>query len=123
MYKIIQATRDSYITNKIVGQIRVTDANVGQAGSIDIFKLYDENEITGETNPIELSRGLVYFDLSSIKALTASSLDITSDSFTSMVVKQHPQISRLQSFHYQNHLMKAEEKMLSNLKMLIHVIL
>ena len=59
MYKIIQATRDSYITNKIVGQIRVTDANVGQAGSIDIFKLYDENEITGETNPIELSRGLV----------------------------------------------------------------
>jgi len=81
MYKIIQATRDSYITNKIVGQIRVTDANVGQAGSIDIFKLYDENEITGETNPIELSRGLVYFDLSSIKALTASSLDITSDSF------------------------------------------
>jgi len=81
MYKIIQAERDPYITNKIIGQIRVTDANVGQAGSIDIFKLYDENVITGETNPIELSRGLIYFNLSEIRSLTGSSLDITSNSF------------------------------------------
>jgi hypothetical protein len=81
MYKIIQAERDSYITNKIIGQIRVTDANVGQAGSIDVFKLYDENVITGETNPIELSRGLIYFNLSEIRSLTGSSLDITSNSF------------------------------------------
>lgn len=81
MYKIVQASRDSYITNKIVGQIRVTDANVGQAGSIDLFKLYDENAITGETNPIELSRCLIYFDLAEIRALTGSSLDITSETF------------------------------------------
>ena len=48
MYRIIQPTKDAYITNKIVGQLRVTDANVGQAGTIDLFKLYDENTIAGE---------------------------------------------------------------------------
>ncbi len=81
MYKIIQAEKDTYITNKIVGQIRVTDANVGQAGSIDLFKLYDENAITGENYPIELSRCLVHFDLDPIRALTGSTLDIRDSSF------------------------------------------
>jgi len=81
MYKILQADKDAYITNKIVGQLRVTDANVGQAGSIDIFKLYDENTITGETYPIELSRGLIYFSLDELRALTGSILDINDSSF------------------------------------------
>ena len=48
MYRIVQSDKDTYITNKIVGQIRVTDANVGQAGTIDLFKLYDENIIQNE---------------------------------------------------------------------------
>jgi len=81
MYRIIQPDKDAYITNKIVGQIRVTDANVGQAGTIDIFKLYDENSITGETFPIELSRGLIYFDLAPIRSLTQTTLDINNTSF------------------------------------------
>ena len=81
MYRIIQPTKDAYITNKIVGQIRVTDANVGQAGTIDLFKLYDENVITGETYPIELSRGLIYFDLTPIREMTQSTLDINNSSF------------------------------------------
>lgn len=81
MYRIIQPTKDTYITNKIVGQIRVTDANVGQAGTIDIFKLYDENIIRNETYPIEISRGLVYFDLAPIRSLAQASFDINNPSF------------------------------------------
>jgi hypothetical protein len=81
MYRIIHANKDTYITNKIVGSIRVKDANVGQAGTVDLFKLYDENYIGGETNPIELSRGLIHFDLTPIRELTQSTLDINDSSF------------------------------------------
>lgn len=81
MYRIIQPTKDTYITNKIVGQIRVTDANVGQAGTVDLFKLYDENTIAGEDYPIELSRALIYFDLTPIREMSQSTLDITSSTF------------------------------------------
>ena len=81
MYRIIQPSKDTYITNKIVGQIRVTDANVGQAGTIDLFKLYDESTIAGEDYPIELSRCLVYFDLAPIREMSQNTLDITSPTF------------------------------------------
>jgi len=81
MYRIIQPSRDAYITNKIVGQIRVTDANVGQAGSVDLFKLFDENTISGESQPIEVSRGLIYFDLAPIRAMTQTTLDINDPNF------------------------------------------
>jgi len=81
MYRIIQPNKDTYVTNKIIGQIRVTDANVGQAGTIDIFKLYDENSISTEDAPIELSRGLIYFDLTPIREMTQTTLDIKSANF------------------------------------------
>ena len=43
MYLVITASKDTYITNKIIdNKFRVKDANVGRAGSIDIFKLYAE---------------------------------------------------------------------------------
>jgi len=83
MYKIINASKDAYITNKIIGSsIRAKDSNTGGASSLDLFKLYDENTVLGETNPIELSRLLLYFDLASLRALTGSSLDINSSTFS-----------------------------------------
>lgn len=81
MYRVIQPVKDSYITNKIVGQFRVVDSNVGAAGSVDIFKLYDENSIQGESSPIEISRGLIQFDLDQIRSLTGSVLDISDPTF------------------------------------------
>jgi hypothetical protein len=91
MYKILTASADTYITNKVLNNAtRATDANMGNASTIDIFKLYDESSFTGhpktytdagitllhsvdELNvtsiPIELSRGLVKFDLSDISSL------------------------------------------------------
>lgn len=82
MYLIFTASKDTYITNKIIdSSFRATDANVGQAGTIDIFKLYDEYNLVGDTGSIELSRGLVKFDLDPIKQLTGSIIDINDSSF------------------------------------------
>lgn len=88
MYKILTASADTYITNKTISTtVRAVDANMGLASSIDIFKLYDENKFSGHPKtysdagitllnsvdnlnitsiPMELSRGLVKFDLSGL---------------------------------------------------------
>ena len=43
MYRILKAKKDTYVTNRIINnKFRATDANVGQAGTLDLFKLYDE---------------------------------------------------------------------------------
>ena len=91
MYKILTASADTYITNKVLNKAtRATDSNMGNASTIDIFKLYDESSFTGNpktyidntaTNllhsidglnvtsiPVELSRGLVKFDISGLTA-------------------------------------------------------
>ena len=47
MYRILTASKDAYITNKIINNsFRATDANVGQAGTLDLFKLYDETTLS-----------------------------------------------------------------------------
>lgn len=82
MYLVLSASKDTYITNKIIGSsFRATDSNFGQAGTLDLFKLYDENIIAGETNPIELSRILIKFDYKPLNDLMTSKLDINSNSF------------------------------------------
>lgn len=81
MYRIVKAIQDTYITDRIVSfRTRAIDANVGKAVTLDLFKLYDETTLSGSAEPIELSRLLIKFDTSQIRALT-SSLDITDDSF------------------------------------------
>ena len=83
MYRILSASKDTYITNKIINnRFRATDANVGQAGTLDLFKLYSESQLSGSENPIELSRILIKFNLDPLKALTGSTLDITNSSFS-----------------------------------------
>lgn len=63
--------KDTYITNKIVGNVRrAEDSNVGFASTLDIFKLFNESNLKG--NPegqdiIELSRILVDMDLAELK--------------------------------------------------------
>mgnify|MGYP003135127592 CR=1 FL=1 len=82
MYRILTASKDTYITNKIISNdIRAKDANVGQAGTLDIFKLYAESTSGSDTSPTELSRVLIKFDLDPLRAMTASSLDISHNSF------------------------------------------
>ena len=82
MYRILTASKDTYITNKIINnKFRATDANVGEAASIDIFKLYSESTSGSDTTPTEVSRGLIKFDLEPLRKLTGSILDITHSSF------------------------------------------
>ena len=82
MYRILKATKDTYVTNRIINnKFRATDANVGQAGTLDLFKLYDESTLTGTSTPIELSRLLIKFNFNPLKELTASLLDISHSSF------------------------------------------
>lgn len=86
MYRILTASSDTYITNKIIGSsFRATDANVGKAGTLDLFKLYDESSISGSSAPIELSRLLLKFDLNGLREMTGSSLNINNSSFKCML--------------------------------------
>ena len=60
MIIICTASSDTYITDKIInGNFRATDANVGQAATLDLFKLYDESTLNGSSSQTELSRALV----------------------------------------------------------------
>jgi len=89
MYRILSASSDTYITNKIINSsFRATDANVGAAGTLDLFKLYDESLISGTDAPTEISRILIKFDLSHLKAITGTTLDITHPSFN-CTLKMH----------------------------------
>lgn len=87
MFYILTASSDTYITNKILNnKFRATDANMGRAGTLDLFRLYDESIFTSNGNIVtssveELSRLFVKFDYSNIAKLTSSSLDINSDTF------------------------------------------
>jgi hypothetical protein len=79
MYRILSASKDTYITNKYIAGSRSLGSNVGQAGTLDLFKLYNETRLTGVTSSItELTRLLVQFDYSELQLLTGSILDFTS---------------------------------------------
>lgn len=82
MFRRLKAKKDTYITNKIINNsFRVTDSNMGQAATLDLFKLSDESKVSGETEPKELTRILIRFDLDPLRELTGSILDITNSSF------------------------------------------
>ena len=80
MYRILKATADTYITNKIVAGTRATDGNVGAAGTLDIFYLSGET-LSGSSRQDEISRVLVKFDLNPIRAMTGSTLNISNSTF------------------------------------------
>lgn len=83
MYRILTASKDTYITNKIIdNKFRATDANAGEAGTLDLFKLYNENVISGEDTPIELSKVMIKFPISEISKMdNDKALDISDESF------------------------------------------
>ncbi len=77
------ASHDAYITNKIINQnLRVEDANVGRAGTLDLFRLYGETLFKGTGSQDEVSRILVKFDYGKLRSLTGSKADLNSDNFS-----------------------------------------
>ena len=87
MFYIITASADTYLTNKIIdNSFKATDANVGRAGTLDLFKLYNESTFISASQRVtssidEISRILVKFDYSELQELTSSILDINHSSF------------------------------------------
>lgn len=83
MYRILTASKDTYITNRVINnKYRATDANTGQGGTLDLFKLYNESTLSGSSQVIELSRILLKFDLNEVKSLhNDGKIDITDSTF------------------------------------------
>ena len=90
-FYILTASADTYITDKIISnKFRATDANLGRAGTLDLFRLYDESSITVAGTRLtssveELSRILLKFDYDNVEPLLAKNLDIN---FTDLVEKK-----------------------------------
>ena len=77
------SSKDTYITNKIIdGRLVADDANVGRAGTLDLFRLFSETLLRGSGTQDEVSRLLVKFDYSNIKALTGTKCDLNSSNFS-----------------------------------------
>jgi len=82
MYRAIKADKDAYITDRIIKGVAKTNANTGEAGTLDLYKLYGLNK-SGSNAVCELTRLLVHFDLTSLRAdYVAGLLDITSPTFS-----------------------------------------
>lgn len=83
MYRLLSASKDAYLTNKIVAGTRSLGSNLGEAGTLDLYKLFDETIFSAESGSIiELSRILIQFN----HDIISSSVDITSPTFTASLV-------------------------------------
>ena len=86
MYRKLRADKDSYVTKKIIDSSRPTlsrstDANVGQAGTLDLFKLYNATPVPSGTSGVELTRAVIHFNLDPIASLTSSIINPNHSSF------------------------------------------
>lgn len=81
MFKVLRCDKDSYITNKIINGVRKTNANFGDAGTLNLFKLYGMSN-SGSIPNVELSRLLIHFDLSELRDLYSNGkIDLNSSKF------------------------------------------
>lgn len=90
--RILNCVKDTYITNKIRdSKFKVEDANVGQAGTISLFVLANENSFlsgsTRITGSNEFSRGLLKFDYAPIQDLTGSVLNLNNFSASLLLTR------------------------------------
>jgi len=80
MYRLFSVLKDGYITNKIIAGSGSITSNVGQASSLDLFKIWSQL-VSGSDPTIENSRILLQTDIPSVQELTGSGLDFTDASF------------------------------------------
>jgi hypothetical protein len=86
MFKALLADNDAYISNRIINAQPQLNANVGGAGSLDLYKLYGYTSTTIGTSSIqnvELTRLLIHFDLNPLRDLVTQGLiDPNNSTFT-----------------------------------------
>jgi hypothetical protein len=86
MQLIISASKDCYITDKIIdNKYRSKNANTGHSATLDLFKLFEESGVVESGNYVtsnisEKSALLIKFDYSTLGNLTSSILDIRNKS-------------------------------------------
>lgn len=80
MYRLFSIIKDGYITDKIIAGSGSVTSNVGQAGTLDLFKIWTQ-VTSGSTPTIEKSRILLQVNIPALQALTGTILDITNSSF------------------------------------------
>lgn len=78
MLKILKSDKDAYITNKVIKGKRKLNANVGLAGTLDLFKLHGAS-LSGSFKNTELSRILIHFDLEPLRRMISDGKLDTSD--------------------------------------------
>lgn len=66
MIRIFRSEKDAYITDRVIRGQRSFAANVGRAGTIDIYKLYGVTK-SGSNDNNEITRGLIKFDIQDLK--------------------------------------------------------
>ena len=71
MFRLLQCSADTYITNKVIRNVQMTGSNLGTSATMNLFKLFGMAK-SGSTNLTELSRLLIKFDLEPLKSLTGS---------------------------------------------------
>jgi len=82
MYLVLSASKDSYITDKIINNsFSASNANTGRASTLDLFRLYNESYLSGVSPTNELSRLLIKFDYGRIRKFTHSTLNLNSTNF------------------------------------------
>lgn len=85
MNRIFFADKDTYVTNKVISNEEMVSSSLGQAGTIDLFKIFGNSfkTVGGQKIPnIELSRGLIHFDISELKSVfNDQQVDISDPSF------------------------------------------
>lgn len=76
MIKILRSVSDTYITNRVIKGESKKFSNLGQAGSIDLFKIKTTSPV------VEYSRGLIKFDIAEVNRLIDDKkIDINHGSF------------------------------------------
>jgi len=86
MIKICACDKDTYIVDRVINGIHTLNANVGAAGTCDLYKLYGFSS-SGSVPNIELSRLLVHFDLNPLRELiTENKLDVSNASFNAKMI-------------------------------------
>lgn len=80
MYRTFNLLKDTYITDKIIVGSGSVTSNVGQAGTLDLFKIWTQIA-SGSTPTVEKSRVLLQVNFPALQALTGTVLDITNASF------------------------------------------
>jgi len=86
----ITCSADAYISTRVIDGATVMTGNTGQAGSLDLYKLYGQSRtiVSGSSQPnVELTRLLTSFDASwLLTASAAGKIDVNHESFKATLV-------------------------------------